>query len=367
MLTLRTVNRKVGKRWIVDSNIDGKRVRRFFTSKSAGQTYLAELRLQQREAGQAWMTLEPEEQTELLLLFREAGELGLSLSRIRESLPKLAGNGSCSVTVAKAVAECLASKQTAGRRQKYVTKLGALLRNFAKGREQQPLSTVTPNDVEAWISKAKTAGSRATYLSRIQTLFSFGIRRGWVEFNPCQRIDRVSQERKPPAILTNEQVRAALAFTRQEYMRFLAWLALAVFAGVRPEELDQVTWADVKWDSRTLVIDAAASKVRRRRIVHLEQTALDWLKLAKKLKADLPVPCVSRRRWLRAMRDHLGFKAWPQDVLRHTAASQLLARRKDAAAVALELGNSPQVLLTHYRELVTREQAAEFWAISPSG
>ncbi|MCP5523587.1 MAG: hypothetical protein H7A46_18775 [Verrucomicrobiales bacterium] len=64
------------------------------------------------------------------------------------------------------------------------------------------------------------------------------------------------------------------------------------------------------------------------------------------------------------MRDRLGFKAWPQDVLRHTAASQLLALRKDAAAVALELGNSPQVLLTHYRELVTREQAAEFWGIS---
>ena len=94
---------------------------------------------------------------------------------------------------------------------------------------------------------------------------------------------------------------------------------------------------------------------------------MDWLKLAGKLKADLPVPSVYRRRWLRTMRDHLGFKAWPQDVLRHTTASQLLALRKDAVAVALELGNSPQVLLTHYLELVTWKQAAEFWAIKPAG
>ena len=35
-----------------------------------------------------------------------------------------------------------------------------------------------------------------------------------------------------------EQVRQTLAFTQAEHPRFLAWLALAVFAGVRPEELD---------------------------------------------------------------------------------------------------------------------------------
>ncbi|MCP5524398.1 MAG: hypothetical protein H7A46_22945 [Verrucomicrobiales bacterium] len=38
-------------------------------------------------------------------------------------------------------------------------------------------------------------------------------------------------------------------------------------------------------------------------------------------------------------------------------ARYFLTLKEDAAAVALELGNSPQVLLTHYRELVTREQA----------
>jgi len=55
--------------------------------------------------------------------------------------------------------------------------------------------------------------------------------------------------------------------------------------------------------------------------------------------------------------DHLGFGDWPKGLRRHTAAAHLLARKQDAAAVALELGNSPRVLLTHYRELVIREQA----------
>jgi hypothetical protein len=40
---------------------------------------------------------------------------------------------------------------------------------------------------------------------------------------------------------------------------------------------------------------------------------------------------------------------------------------KGVAAVAPELGNNPQILLTDYRELVTREQAGEFWNLRPSG
>ncbi|MCP5517097.1 MAG: hypothetical protein H7A45_07570 [Verrucomicrobiales bacterium] len=99
--------------------------------------------------------------------------------------------------------------------------------------------------------------------------------------------------------------------------------------------------------------------------MHLEPAARDWLAVAWELQAELPVPQVSRRRWTRMLRDHPGFEDWPKDVLRHTAASHLLTLKKDAAGVALELGNSPQVLLTHYRELVTRDQAAEFWALVP--
>lgn len=61
----------------------------------------------------------------------------------------------------------------------------------------------------------------------------------------------------------------------------------------------------------------------------------------------------------------LELKAWPQDVLRHTAASHWLALRRDAAAVALELGTSVEILMRHYRELVPDAQAAAFWAVLP--
>ncbi len=38
---------------------------------------------------------------------------------------------------------------------------------------------------------------------------------------------------------------------------------------------------------------------------------------------------------------------------------------KDAAKVALEAGNSPDIIFKHYRELVTQPEAKEWFSIMP--
>ncbi len=56
---------------------------------------------------------------------------------------------------------------------------------------------------------------------------------------------------------------------------------------------------------------------------------------------------------------------WKPNALRHSYASYRLADIKDAARVALEMGNSPAMLFRNYRELVTEKQAAEWFAVLP--
>ena len=38
---------------------------------------------------------------------------------------------------------------------------------------------------------------------------------------------------------------------------------------------------------------------------------------------------------------------------------------QDCGRVSLELGNSPEILLRHYRALVRPEQDADFWDLTP--
>lgn len=56
---------------------------------------------------------------------------------------------------------------------------------------------------------------------------------------------------------------------------------------------------------------------------------------------------------------------WPNNALRHSYATYRLAAIANAARVALEMGNSPQKLMTNYRELANEEEAQDWFSISP--
>jgi len=56
---------------------------------------------------------------------------------------------------------------------------------------------------------------------------------------------------------------------------------------------------------------------------------------------------------------------WKQNALRHSFISYRLAEIHDVNRVALEVGNSPQMIFRHYRELATPEQARTWFEIKP--
>ena len=56
---------------------------------------------------------------------------------------------------------------------------------------------------------------------------------------------------------------------------------------------------------------------------------------------------------------------WKDNALRHSFISYRLADTQNAAQVALEAGNSPQIVFKHYRELVKPEAAKAWFAIAP--
>ena len=57
---------------------------------------------------------------------------------------------------------------------------------------------------------------------------------------------------------------------------------------------------------------------------------------------------------------------WKHNALRHSFCSYRLADVKSAAQVALEAGNSPQMIFQHYRELVTEKGAKAWFGITPA-
>jgi len=86
-----------------------------------------------------------------------------------------------------------------------------------------------------------------------------------------------------------------------------------------------------------------------------------WLLPARQLSGAV---CGHRRPQMAAARLCEGF-AWQDNGLRHSFISYRLAILEDTARVALEAGNSPQMIFTNYRELVAPDVARAWFEVKP--
>jgi site-specific recombinase XerD len=275
----------------------------------------------------------------------------------------VAGEG---ITIGKAIEALIVAKRLANLRERYITSLRQLLLQFARGREERAIASFTVEDIEAWLaSRNDTLQTRIGNVGRLSSLFGFAVRRGWIVKNPCDQLERIRVEPAIPRILSPDQAERLMRWVQFQRPEALGYFAKTLFCGIRPEETEKLEASSIDEVRRIIVLDAAASKVRNRRIIHLNDTAAAWLAEARRLGCLGPVSSATRRRWIKEAREHLGFRSWPQDILRHSAASYLLSRTQNAAQVAEWLGNSVDMLRGHYKELVSTADTDRFWALAP--
>jgi integrase len=370
--------------WVLAWTEAGKRRRKHYRTQKKAEAARGEKVAQIESAGYAWINLSPKERNECMELYLSLKKENVTMQQAlylvrasRQTLP--------TKSLGRAVVECLKDKKQRGVRPRYLETLRDILRRFIKGRSKVPVARITFRECEEWIDLPSKHGgkpaaeTRRGRQSKLATFFSWCQQRRLVAENPIDRLGRIAVEQRPPIILTPDQVDKALRWVKA-WKDFRPYLVLGLFCGIRPDELQRLSWDNVDLQRGLVTVDAATSKVRRRRIVPIAERARVMLTAVQRLKSAgrVMTSAVQRastlqsgpiwagkkttlRRRKRQLAKALGFAHWPADLLRHTAASYLMARDKDAGKVADMLGNSAGVLLTRYRELVSPEASALFW------
>ncbi len=365
----RKLNRRHRTEFVLDYYAAGRRVRKWFRSRVFAEAEASALKEQKRVCGEAWTDLSPAERSDIMLLMEEARREGVTLRQVWEAFKtgKLDTAPLQRRTLRQAVEETIAAKQMENLRDRYIVELGNYLWKFTTGRSEMFVDRVTVADIEKWFDeRGEALSTRRSNLGRLGSLFDVCWRRGYIKENPCLRVTPPKLDEEPPVILTPDEAKALLKVCHKSMRRMVPYVALGMFGGIRPEELEKLTWGDVDMDRGTVKIDAAASKVRRRRTVTLHPTALAWLKTCQAGRPDSPITPQSStlRRDRRALADKAGV-VWQQDILRHSAGSYLLALHQDAGKVAFSLGNSARILEKHYKDIVTADGCMAFWALVP--
>lgn len=198
----------------------------------------------------------------------------------------------------------------------------------------------------------------------ITTLFEFAKARHYVplDFDPLAGIDDADEGDGAIEIYSPKEVAALLTAATPS---FLPALAIGAFAGLRSKEIGRLDWSEVQIARGFIEVKASKAKTAARRLVPIAPNLAQWLApYANHTGRVWP----HSEAWLEESKRDTAKKAevaWKHNALRHSFVSYRLADVQDVARVALEAGNSPQMIFNHYRELVTPGEAKTWFSICP--
>ena len=349
--------------WRVRWHDSGRVHRKFFSGRDAADAHAASLRGDAVSSRMRMSTLSTDEQQQLLAIHDEAKKQGVDFVSILRMIQAVKDTPATSLSLRKVIDEIEVVKRKAGRNGRYLDGLRCILDEFATGQESRPIRNIGLADVEKYLN-GKQILSRSCFRGRLSTLFNFAIRRGYMNANPCARLEAVTVTRPPPAIFTVEETEKCLVWLVKN-PRLFGWFVLSTFAGLRPEEAEKTTWKDINFKEGWIKIEAQTTKVRQRRVVYPQPMDFVWLKAVKESKAALSIKRDERSGVLVKLRAVLGWSKWKHDVTRHSCASYWLSSTGNASIVATALGHTEGMLRKHYMGLCTKANAEKFWAILP--
>jgi integrase len=303
------------------------------------------------------------------LEYSEARKLlnGVSLIDAARFYSRHHGQGITRKPVADAVDAMIAAKTAKGVSVVYRADLIYRLGTF-KEAFHCDVNALTPDDVKAFFESrlaGLSARSHNNFLRTVRTFLGFAQNHGWLskESDLLARVEKRSEKPTPVEIFTPGQLAALFKHASPE---FAPCLALGAFAGLRSEEILRLDWSDVERRPGFIEVAAHKAKTAARRIVPLADNLARWLAQSPRNGARLWPQ--SKDCFFHAMRDTAANAKikWEQNALRHSFISYRLAEVQDVNRVALEAGNSPQMIFRHYRELVTPEQARTWFSITPA-
>jgi integrase len=362
---------------MVDAGIiDGKRVRRTFSSLADAEAEGDRLRAERNAKSQtakfeaanravSLAKLSDAQRGDVLAALRALSGRGTLTGAVDFFLKHAAPESARSV--AEIIAELLAAVRASGRRPRTVAELKWRLEVFGKRFGAVPIMSVTPRDIEAWIAE-RTAGAgpvtRDNERRGLFRLFAFAVKRNYAERNPVASLERTTIDASAtPSIHTPDEVQKVLAAVATHAPRMIPYYAIGYFAGLRPEnELRGLHWTDIDFKSGLVHVRPETAKKRRERYVDLAPNLAAWLAPHRKESGPITYTHYSFKK----VRKSCGVK-WSPDVMRHTFATMHFAANNDAPRTAAQLGHSgnPGVLFNHYRRLIRPDVAEAFWKLMP--
>lgn len=347
------IRRAVSGAWMADITVAGKRLRRCFKSRG-----LAEGWIDAQDPGKP-CDLTP---GDLRALARVKAILpeGVTIEQVASEWVERNGRQYAPIPFAGAVAEYV---EVAGKKWRPDT-ARAYRSIFARAIKALPADVRDHRRevVQAWIESGGVYFHNQA-LRTLGTFYRWLVRRGDLTALPIAGLELGRTPSPARLILTVPDARALVEATAERSPAVVPYLALGLFAGLRPSETCRLRACDV--GQEMVRLEAAVTKMDQARTVEVRPNLREIL-------SEFPLPPVGVLDPTgHRLRQELGRVAkavgvgLPHDVLRHSFASYAYEVSRDAAATAYEMGHvGTDIFFRHYRGLVAPGDGRKYFAIS---
>ena len=237
---------------------------------------------------------------------------------------------------------------------------------------ETPITDVSARKLDEWLGGWAHPTTRNTYRRRINAVWNWAQGRGYLPSEATPEASKTQRARETAAvigIINSETFRRMLQLVAAKSPDLLATAVLGGFAGLRRSELITQDWSDVDLSKKVLRVTGAKAGTPSRRLVPICDAAVAWLLLCAERKGKIGgatlTPAPDRLRKLCRDQEGEGKIDLPENAARHSYISHRVAVLGNVSEVALEAGNSPQIIHRHYRELVTKAEGAAWFAVEP--
>lgn len=271
------------------------------------------------------------------------------------------------ITVADLVKDFIAAKESERLSDAYLTDVSRRLNVFAGSFHVDVRSVKTP-DISAWLKSIKATGRNFNnYRNAVCTLFSFAREGGYLprqEKTEAELLGRSKEAVTEIGIYTPKEIEAILTAAPSGLKPAIA---IGAFAGLRMMEIFRLEWSQVHAAKGHIEVLAKNAKTAQRRLVPIPSNLAAWLALREPQEGRVAPNYQNLSNLSRAVSQACGAGGVGMVVngLRHSYASYRLAVVKSADQVALEMGNSPRKLFANYREIVTEDDAQDWFDVAP--
>lgn len=236
---------------------------------------------------------------------------------------------------------------------------------FASEVGNLPLAEISPEIIDGWLARRKVSWTtKANDKRALSSFFAWCVARTqrFIAHNPAREVnvDTGGDQAAPEIYTLPEVARLLIAAKRFRNGRFLSFIVLQLFGGLRPTEALRFSHGQLK--DGLLRMEGKQTKTGKPRTSDVDPVLSEWLKRC----PDSPVsdPQKSKLLWSQ-LRAKAKLSRWIPDGLRHTAVSHYFRRCGSYGETSEWAGNSESIIKDHYQARTTAAETAAFWTMFP--